>query len=240
MPIPAGAPRPTRALLRDEAYAALREAIIDGTLEPGERLNDVELGRWLGFSRTPIREALGRLAQAGLVQTAPGRATFVSPIDLRETRAAQSVAAALHELVVREAVPNLTSSDLDAMRAANRRFAAALDAGDADAALQADDDFHDVAVSASANQVAAGVLEQVTAVLRRVERLRFASLDGRGSIELHDEIIRCCAEGDADGAAAAARATWQTLLPLIDTDLTDPDTDRTDTDTDTEEHHAHQ
>lgn len=216
MPVPESRGLVARALLRDDAYTALRDAIIDGTLTPGERLNDAELGRWLGVSRTPIREAIGRLERAGLVQTKPGRYTIVSPIDVRETRAAQSVAAALHELAVREAVPNMSDGDIEAMREANERFAAAMDSQDADAALKADDEFHAVAVSASANPVIAGVLEQVSAVLRRVERLRFSSLDGRGSIALHDEIIRHCAAGDSDGAARAARENWQTLLPLVD------------------------
>jgi DNA-binding GntR family transcriptional regulator len=225
MPVPESRGLVARSLLRDDAYTALRNAIIDGTLTPGERLNDAELGQWLGVSRTPIREAIGRLERAGLVQTKPGRHTIVSPIDVREIRAAQSVAAALHELAVREAIPNLSDADLRAMREANERFTSAMDARDADAALQADDDFHSVAVAASANPVIATVLEQVTAVLRRLERLRFSSLDGRGSIALHDQIIHLCQAGDADAAARAARQNWQTLLPLVDVAAdTDPHT----------------
>lgn len=61
-----------------------------------------------GSELTPIREALARLEQAGLVQTQPGRHTIVSPIDVREARAAQSVAAAMHELAIREAITNIS------------------------------------------------------------------------------------------------------------------------------------
>ena len=75
--------------------------------------------KWLGVSRTPVREALVRLEQAGLVQTKPGRYTIVSPLDVRAARAAQSVTAAMHELAVREAMPNLSAAELDAMREAN-------------------------------------------------------------------------------------------------------------------------
>jgi DNA-binding GntR family transcriptional regulator len=224
MPVPESRDLVARSLLRDDAYTALRDAIVDGTLTPGERLNDAELGRWLGVSRTPIREAIGRLERAGLVQTKPGRFTIVSPVDVRETRAAQSVAAALHELAVREAVPHLSDADIQAMREANQRFRAAMDAQDAEAALTADDEFHAVAVTASANPVIASVLEQVTAVLRRLERLRFSSLDGRGSIALHEKIISHCANGDAEAAGLAARENWETLLPLVDvSQAVDPD-----------------
>ena len=216
MPVPKGRDLVSKSLLRDAAYRAIRDAIVDGTLAPGERLNDEQLISWLGVSRTPIREALSRLEQAGLVQSKPGRFTIVSPLSVRQTRAAQSVAAAIHELAVREAVPLLSEAELDAMRAANERFASALRRGDADAALDADDQFHDVAVAASANAVIRSVLEQVTPVLRRVERLRFSSLPGRASVALHDKIIELCATGDAEQAALAARANWQTLASLLD------------------------
>jgi DNA-binding GntR family transcriptional regulator len=132
-------------------------------------------------------------------------------------RAAQSVVAAMHELAVREALPNLSVVELDAMRAANARFAEALRRADVDAALAADDAFHDVPVTACANEAVRDVLDQYTPVLRRVERLRFSSLSGRGSVAQHDRIIALCAAGDAEGAAAATRANWQTLAPLLDT-----------------------
>jgi DNA-binding GntR family transcriptional regulator len=216
MPVPEGQGLVTRPLLRDNAYRMIRDAIVDGTLAPGERLNDPELIAWLGVSRTPIREALARLELAGLVQSKPGRFTIVSPLSMRQARAAQSVAAAMHELAVRGAVPLLSGYELEEMRVANARFATAMQNGDAEEALAADDQFHDVAVTASANPVIRSVLEQVTPVLRRVERLRFSSLSGRGSVAAHDNIIRFCAAGDVEHAALAARANWQTLAPLLD------------------------
>jgi len=69
---------PSRAVLGDEVYARLGEAILDGRLAPGERLRDQELAEWLGVSRTPVREALQRLERAGLVDVSPHRYTRVS------------------------------------------------------------------------------------------------------------------------------------------------------------------
>ena len=131
---------PSARLLRDDVFIRIRDAIVDGTFAPGEQLKDGELAAWLGVSRTPVREALLRLAHGGLVVAQPGRSTIVSTIERRAIWDARDVVAAMHELAVREAVPELTASDLDAMRDANRRFAAAIDAGDVDAALRADDD----------------------------------------------------------------------------------------------------
>lgn len=216
MPVPQKHGLLDTSLLRDAAYRAIRDAIVDGTLAPGERLNDPDLMGWLGVSRTPIREALARLEQSGLVQTKPGRYTIVSPLDVRETRAVQSVAAAMHELAVREAVPVLTGAELEAMRGANKRFAAALRRKDVEAALAADDEFHGVALSACGNLAIGAVLETVTPLLRRMERLRFGSLTGRGSVAQHADIIRLCAAGEADAAALATRQNWLTLQAILD------------------------
>lgn len=205
--------------LRDHAYMALRDAIVSGRLEPGARLRDSELDEWLGVSRTPIREAIARLELAGLVRTRRAKATEVAPLDEREALAAQRIAASLHELAIREAVPQLTASGIDAMRAANDRFALALRDADVDSAVAADDDFHGVAVTASANPLLGTLLEQVTPLLRRLERARFSSLAGRDSVSAHERIIKLAAAGDVDGAAAATRENWLTLERL----LTHPD-----------------
>ncbi|MGK5683885.1 GntR family transcriptional regulator [Actinoplanes sp. URMC 104] len=216
MPVPSHMGAIPRSLLRENAYRSIRDAIVDGTLAPGERLNDVELAQWLGVSRTPVREALTRLEEAGLVQTKPGRYTMVSPLDARAARAAQTVTAAMHELAVREAVPHLSAEEIEAMRAANARFAAALQAHDVDAAIASDDEFHGVAVTASANPALRTVVDQFTPVLRRLERLRFSSLDGRSSVALHERIIALCEARDAEGAAAAARDNWMSLDEVFD------------------------
>lgn len=230
MPVPSRAGVVSRTLLRDDAYRMIRDAIVDGTLAPGERLNDAELARWLGVSRTPVREALARLEEAGLVRTRPGRYTMVTPLDLRAARDAQSVVAAMHELAVREATPNLSARELDTMRTANARFAAALRDGDVEAAIAADDEFHGVAVTACANAAVRAVLEQFTPLLRRLERLRFSSLSGRGSVAQHERIIALCAAGDADGAAAATRANWHTLVPLLEASLANGESEGEKTD----------
>ncbi|WP_019181984.1 GntR family transcriptional regulator [Microbacterium yannicii] len=69
---------PRGAVLGDEVYARLGEAILDGRLAPGDRLRDQELAEWLGVSRTPVREALQRLERVGLVEVSPNRYTRVS------------------------------------------------------------------------------------------------------------------------------------------------------------------
>jgi DNA-binding GntR family transcriptional regulator len=211
MPIPSAAATRPRALLRDNVYVSLRDAIVDGTLAPGERLRDTEIESWLGVSRTPIREALLRLERAGLVISQPGRATLVAPVDSAATRNAQQVAASLHELAVRLAVPAVTDAQITQLRQANAAFAAAVESGDTDAALEADDRFHSVFVTASGNPMITEMLEIVTPLLRRAERLRFGSFAAQDSVARHDEIIAATAARDADQAATHTRENWLAL-----------------------------
>jgi DNA-binding GntR family transcriptional regulator len=211
MPIPTDEPAVGRTLLRDEVFRRLRTAIVDGTFEPDENLRDLELAGWLGVSRTPVREALLRLAGAGLVVAEPGRSTRVTPLDPRATDEARDVVAAMHQLAVRAATPALSADDIAAMRAANQRFCAALATGDLPAALAADDELHAVPVRVAGNRAVATVLDQFTPLLRRAELHRFGTPAGRGSIARHERLIELCASGAADAAATVAFDTWHSL-----------------------------
>ncbi|RYC14824.1 GntR family transcriptional regulator [Nocardioides zhouii] len=224
MPVPTSVAPVRTTLLRDTVHGRLRDAIVDGTLAPGEVVRDTELATWLGVSRTPVREALLRLGETGLVRAAPGRSTVVAEIDLAEVREAHAVVATMHRLAVAETVGRLTPADLGSMRHANARFAAAIDAHDTDAALTADDEFHAVAVEASGNRALATVLDQFGPVVRRLERLRFASAAATDSVNLHDRLVAACEAGDAEAAADVTFRTWHTLADLIPP----PDTDQSD------------
>jgi DNA-binding GntR family transcriptional regulator len=216
MPVPKRKAEASRTLLRDQAYVRLRDAILDGTLEPGEQLKDAEIAEWLGLSRTPIREALARLEEYGLVETAPNRYTRVTPLSAGDARDAFLVVAALHSLAALLGVPRVAESELATMRKANEDFSAALRANDVDRALAADDRFHGVLVQASANREIARSLERLKPKVMRLERARFGSLSGRRSIEQHDQVIVLCASGQAEATAQAVRENWLSLGALID------------------------
>jgi DNA-binding GntR family transcriptional regulator len=216
MPIPKRKAEASRTLLRDQAYVRLRDAILDGTLEPGEQLKDAEIAEWLGLSRTPIREALARLEEYGVVETAPNRYTRVTTLSAGDARDAFTVVAALHSLAASLGVPRVEESELATMRKANEDFSTALRANNVDRALAADDRFHGVLVQASANREIARSLERLKPKVMRLERARFGSLVGRRSIEQHDQIIVLCASGRAEEAAQAVRENWLSLGALID------------------------
>ena len=210
MPIPAGSTGLDRSLLRNDVYTRLRDAIVDGTFEPGEQLKDGELAEWLGVSRTPIREALLRLGTSGLVVAIPGRSTTVTAIDADAVRDARDVIASMNALAARQMAGRLSPDDLARMRAANHRFAQAVAAADVAAALDADEELHGIPVAALGNHALESVIDHFDPLVRRAERLRF-SRDGHTSIELHVQLIESLAAGDADRAAAVAFEIWHSL-----------------------------
>jgi DNA-binding GntR family transcriptional regulator len=218
MPIPTGTPAVDRTLLRDDVYRRLRDAIVDGTFRPGEQLRDGDLAAWLGVSRTPVREALLRLGASGLVVSLPGRSTTVTAIDVKAVQDAKDVVAAMHELTVRQVTGRLSSQDVDRMRDANRRFAAAVRTGDVSAALEADEELHGIPVAALGNQALEAVLERFGPLIRRAERLRFG-VDGPTSVDRHEQLIKLIEAKDAEAAAAVAFDIWHSLRADEDTRL---------------------
>jgi DNA-binding GntR family transcriptional regulator len=201
-------------LLRDMAYEAIRDAIVREDIAPGSSVRNAEFAERLGLSRAPVREALARLADEGLVETKPQSYTRVTPLVLHEVRDAAGVVRAMHELAVRMAVPLLVGDDIAAMRRANGRFAAATRVGDIDAALRADDELHGVLVRVCGNRALAATIERYTPLIRRLERRQFSRARARRSVERHDELIAACAAGDVAEATRVTAQIWRTLEEL--------------------------
>jgi DNA-binding GntR family transcriptional regulator len=137
---------------------------------------------------------------------------------LRKVRDALVVVRAMHELAVRLAVPLMTERHHDLMHAANRRFAAALDAGEVQAAIDADDTLHDVPVAVLGNRALAATIERQLPLIRRLEKARFGSLLGRRSIGFHDRLIAACENRDVEAAVAITSQIWTTLLEQFDSE----------------------
>ncbi|MDL5200844.1 GntR family transcriptional regulator [Streptomyces sp. ALI-76-A] len=207
-----------RTLLRDRAYVAIRDAIVAGEIEPGAVVKDAELAERLGLSRAPVREAFARLVDEGLLESKPQSYTRVTPVVAADVRDAAAVVGAMHELVTRVAVPRLFAADVEAMRAANERFAAAVETGDVDTALHADDVLHDVLVRVSGNRAAAATVARYTPLIRRLERRRFGEGGACRSAGLHERLIEACATGDVDAAVRVTAEIWRGLAELADRD----------------------
>ncbi|TLS40893.1 GntR family transcriptional regulator [Streptomyces montanus] len=202
----------SRRLLSDEVFQRLRDSIVRGELEPGEKVKDGELAERLGLSRTPVREALARLADIGLVEAKPGVYTRITTLNRRDVEKTLAVLRSLDQLAVETAVPLMTEQDLGRMRAANRDFERAVAANDTSAALEADDRFHAVPITVADNPVLSRIIEQLHPQIHRILYRKFSSLlGGRNTIEHHAQLIAVCATGDSRAAADLSGQHWSEL-----------------------------
>ncbi|WP_410574569.1 GntR family transcriptional regulator [Amycolatopsis sp. cmx-4-61] len=202
----------TRPLLRDEAYDRIRRAIVDGTLPPGSPLRDGDLADQLGLSKAPVREALRRLTDDGLVDSKPQSYTRVSEVMSPDVLDAREIVRVLHEFAVRQAAARCRPADIAAMRAANDRFADAIEARDIAAAVKADDELHDIPVRLAGNAAVAATLDRYTPLLRRLEHARFSSALAWNSVERHTKLIDALEKHDSETAAEVVSTIWTELL----------------------------
>ena len=130
--------------LRDVVFNTLRQAILRGEMEPGERLMEIQLAQKLGVSRTPIREAIRKLELEGLVIMIPRKGAEVAHITEKDMRDVLEVRATLEELVVALACKNVTDEKLAELKAANKLFETAIVSKDVVNIVDADVHFHDI------------------------------------------------------------------------------------------------
>ena len=202
--------------MSDAAYERLRDAIVRGELAPGEKIRDSDLAEMLGLSRTPVREALTRLADSGLVESKPGVYTRVATLNHDDVAANLAVLRALDSLAMQAAVPRLTKRDFQSMREANKKFAKAVKSQDVPEALAADDAFHHVIIEAAGNPVIARIIKQLHPQLHRILYRKFSGLlGGEETIDHHEALVSVCEQGDAQAAAAMSSEHWSHLGELI-------------------------
>lgn len=200
-----------RRSLADSAYDLLLDEIVSGGLPPGARLRDRELAERLGASRTPVREALRRLADEGLVEVTPQSATRVAPVDVAGAAHAFPVVAALQGLAARLGVPGLGRDALDRMVELRTAKRDALARADIPAAIAADDAFHDVLVAASGNHELRRSLDRVMPQVRRLDLLHFRALSRDEAVDHDDAVLEACRRGAADEAARLVEASFLAL-----------------------------
>jgi DNA-binding GntR family transcriptional regulator len=216
MPLPQSASKLSRTLAREEAYRRLREWIIDGTLKPVERLRDGEIAAALGVSRTPVREALLRLSEEGLVETDPNRWMRVTPLHIDNVAEIYAIIETLEVLGLQMAFPKLTRADLRRMFDANGAMKAAIATRDPADAVAADDCFHEGWVNRDMHPELNHLLGQVKTKVRRVELAYFdASCRGLQSFREHSAIISALERRSLPQARAALVRHWRAGLKRI-------------------------
>lgn len=184
-------------------YQTLRRDIVALHRKPGDPIVEKDLAAAFGVSRTPIREALLRLAAEHLVEIAPQSGTFVARIPLDGLPEAIVIRRALEELAVRAAASNATRSQIALLEANLERQREAVAGDNRDAFHDADEDFHATIAEAAGYP---GIWPLVQQVKLQVDRYRHLTLPQPGRmarlVKEHAAIVQAIRDRDADRAVA--------------------------------------
>lgn len=192
--------------LRDVVFQTLRQAILKGELEPGERLMEIQLAERLGVSRTPVREAIRKLELEGLVVMVPRKGAEVAGITEKNVRDVLEVRKALEELAVTLACQRMEESQFNQFDKQNHVFEEALKTGDLAEIAKQDIDFHEVIYLAAGNERLQQMLNNLQEQMYRYRMEYIKDEQQRSKLVLeHLEIAEAIQTRDVERAKSAIR-----------------------------------
>lgn len=199
----AGKPRSLTA----QAYERIEDLIVTLDLAPGTALSEAELSARLGIGRTPVREALQRLAREHLVQILPQRGVLVSELDIKRQLRLLEARREVERMVARCAARRATPGEREQFAELAGEFAAAAKMRDETRFMRADKRFNDLSLRAARNEFAAGAMGLMHGLSRRFWFMHHRQADDTESIaSLHARLAKAIAEGDEAGAGNALDA----------------------------------
>lgn len=205
-----------RPSLHDELVTRLRQAVVEGVLEPGAKIPEQELCENLGVSRTPLREALKVLANEGLVVLEPNRGARIAQITMEEMEAAFPVIAVLEGLAGELACARASDEEVAAIVARHEDMFRAYGAGDRQSYFKANRDIHGALFAATRNPV---LQHHYTMLSARVDRARLLAnvSDARWAeaVAEHRVIVEAVAERDGDRLSAVLKSHLNNKLAAL-------------------------
>jgi DNA-binding GntR family transcriptional regulator len=191
--------------LTDRAYSKLEELIVTLQLAPGEIVSEAVLSKQLRIGRTPIREALHRLARERLVNILPRRGITVSEINVGAQLRLLEVRREIERLVARSAARRASDAERKQFIDLGRAFEAAARTDDETAFMRTDRAFNDLCLVASHNEYAASAMVLMSSLSRRFWFIHYRqAADMPLAAKLHAAVARAVGKGDAKAAAAAS------------------------------------
>jgi len=188
-------------------FEQLRDEILSLRLRPGQLVDEAGLAERFGVSRSPVREALVRLASEGLVETLPNKGTIVAPLSIEEFPAYIDALDLIQRATFRLAALHRSDADLVAIRAANEEFRARVKANDALGMIAQNARLHLAMSAAGRNRILTDAYRRILDEGRRTLRLYFRSYDDtlpESLCEAHDAQIAAIEARDADLAERLA------------------------------------
>jgi len=198
-------PESQESSLTERAWRALEEEIVTLHIAPGSVMSEAGLGARLGFGRTPVREALQRLAGEGLVQILPRRGIVVTDIDVAAQLRLLEVRREIERLLARSAAQRSSQEIRDRFRSIADEMEQAARREDDVAFMRLDRAFNLLLLDAAANEFATAAMRVMNGLARRFWYVHYKQVaDMPLAARLHAAVARTIATGDIDGAAVAS------------------------------------
>ncbi|HEX2137624.1 MAG TPA: GntR family transcriptional regulator [Microvirga sp.] len=193
--------------LTDTVYQRLEAMIVTLQLPPGALLSEVELGRKLGVSRTPVSAALQRLAREGLVTILPRRGIVVTDVSVMDQLNVLELRREISRFMARTGARRANREERARMDSIAKAFLAAAESNDEDGLLRADKDFHDLFAACTHNPFVCSAMDALDSQARRFWYAhRTGSSDFALTAKLHTDIAAAIASGDEQAAEIASDA----------------------------------
>jgi DNA-binding GntR family transcriptional regulator len=187
--------------LADRAYVAIRDLMVSLELPPGALIDERQLVESLGIGRTPVREALRRLAQEQLVEVFPRRGMFVTGVDVRDLARISEVRAALEPEAARLAAERASDEERDELADLSDRIKGGADL------MSLDEQIHRVIYAAAHNHLLEKTLGEYYVLALRIWMIALDQSDDlEDAVEAHRDLIHEIVVGNAEGAAEIMRA----------------------------------
>jgi len=207
-----------------ETTRAIRSAILDGVLSSGEWLREESLSKDLGVSRTPLREALNRLEEEGLVQRTPGSGARVATLTAEDMSVVYQVRGSLESMAARAAAQRGGSSAKARLELLHGQLWETAQAEDSNAFNRVNIEFHRALKSMADNAYLARLLSTVETAIRLFGTRTYSAKRMAEVVAEHEAIVAAIVAGDGDEAARAAEghaararaATLEWLLGVSD------------------------
>jgi DNA-binding GntR family transcriptional regulator len=205
---PSGTPRNAGAAgapsLTERAYGEIEQMIVTLKLAPGTAISEAALSQRLRIGRTPIREALQRLARERLVSILPRRGIIVSEINVNSQLRLLEVRREVERLIATSAARRATAEERERFLEIARTFTSSAKGNDEAAFMRVDREFNELSVIAARNEFAAGAMSLMHALSRRFWYIHYKqAADMPQTAKLHADIARAIAAGNERAAAAA-------------------------------------
>jgi len=187
-------------------------------LEPGSPLDEVRLSERFEMSRTPIREALLRLASEGLVTTLPNRNTVVTPIDFATLPTYFDALSLMYRVTTRAAASRRNPAAMQRVRTFQDAFAAAVEAQNAQAMIEANREFHVAIAEVAGNSYYTAFFARLLDEGRRILRFYYSTFDDRlprQYVQEHEDIVAAVEAGNVDEADRLAVAHAKQIVRQI-------------------------